>query len=200
MRRETGGLNLRSAKRERAFTFVEVMVACVILSFLLGSLYMLFTRSFSGVEAGKSKLINLQDAALTLEYIKQDIKGGYFGKSSIRGSEIDGEKLFSGGDGQMEFSKLYYDPAGEEVLKKVSYKLDRVSGTLNRTEEGGGARAFAKGRIKTFSANLHKGSNHTFIDVIIKVETDEKQTVELRNAIFPRDVQAVNKNWVPNMF
>jgi len=184
----------------KAFTFIEVIVVCVILAFLTGSLYTLFTRSFSGVEAGKNKLENLQDAALTLEYIKQDIKGGYFGKTAIKGTEVDGEKLFAGGDGQMEFSKLYYNSAGEEVLKKISYKLDRAAGTLLRTEEGGNSKSFARGKIKTFSANLHKGSNHIFVDVIIKVETENKQTVELRNAIFPRDVQAVNKNWVPNTF
>ncbi len=176
------------------------MTACVILAFLTGSLYALFSRSFSGVEAGKNKLENLQDAALTLEYIKQDIKGGYFNKTSIKGSEVDGEKSFSGGDGTMEFLKLCYDSAGEEVLKKISYKLDGATGTLLRSEEGGNSRSFAKGKIKTFSANLYKGANHVFVDVIIKVETKNKQTVELRNAIFPKDVQAANKNWVPNAF
>ncbi|HNY11988.1 MAG TPA: prepilin-type N-terminal cleavage/methylation domain-containing protein [Candidatus Wallbacteria bacterium] len=189
-----------SKSKNRAFTLVEITVVSGIALILLGALYTVFLRSFSGVEAGKSKLECLQDAAITFENLKQDIKGGFFGKSFIKGNIVNGESFFKGGDGFLEFMKLYYDQDGNEVLRKINYTLDKDTGTLIRTEEAGIKREFAKKKVKKFTANLVKGPSYFFIDVAIKVETNNQQSVEMRNAIFPKGLQAVNKNWAPNTY
>ncbi len=187
-------------KKEKGFTLIEIMVVLVISVILLFALYNLFLSSFRGVLAGKSKLGNLQDAAITLEYIKQDVKGGYFKKTNISGKEIDGETLFKGGDGFLEFSNIGYEASGEEKLYKITYTFDKQTESLIRAEENGPTRSFAKGKIKKFMANLVKFGKVSYVDVILKVEADNKQKVELRNAIFPKDIQAVNKNWIPNPY
>lgn len=184
--------------RKRAFTLVEITVVSGIALILMGAMYTVFSRSFSGVEAGKAKLECLQDAALTLENLKQDIKGGFFGKSFIKGDIVNGESFFKGGDGVLEFMKLYYDQNGDEILRKINYTLDKETSTLVRTEEEGVRREFAKKKVKKFTANLVKGPSYFFIDVAIKCETNNQQSVEMRNAIFPKGLQAVNKNWAPN--
>ncbi len=184
--------------KNRAFTLVEITVVSGIALILMGAMYTVFLRSFSGVEAGKAKLECLQDAALTLENLKLDIKGGFFGKSFIKGDIVNGESFFKGGDGVLEFMKLYYDKNGDEVLRKINYTLDKETATLIRTEEEGVKREFAKKKVKKFIANLVKGPSYFFIDVTIKVETGSQQSVEMRNAVFPKGLQAVNKNWAPN--
>jgi prepilin-type N-terminal cleavage/methylation domain-containing protein len=206
MKLKTNHLNYKN----KAFTLTEVMVVLVISLMLLFALYNIFNSSYRGVLAGKNKLGNLQDAAITLEYIKHDIKGAYFKKTNIKGAyfkktnikgaEIDGESLFKGGDGFMEFSSLCYDQNGEEKLVKISYKHNPGNESLTRSEEGEPDKIFAPGRIKNFSANLVKIDKISYIDVVIKAETEKKQKVELRNAVFPKDVQAVNKNWIPNPY
>lgn len=183
---------------KRAFTLVEITVVSGIALILIGAMYTVFLRSFSGVEAGKAKLECLQDAAMTLENLKIDIKGGFFGKSFIKGNIVNGESFFKGGDGVLEFMKLYYDKNGDEVLRKINYTLDKETSTLVRTEEEGVRREFAKKKVKKFTANLVKGPSYFFIDVTIKCETSNQQGVEMRNAIFPKGLQAVNKNWAPN--
>ncbi len=191
---------INNKNHKNAFTLTEVMVVLVISVMLLFALYNIFNSSYRGVVAGKNKLGNLQDAAITLEYIKHDIKGAYFKKTNIKGAEIDGESLFKGGEGFMEFSSLCYDQQGEEKLIKISYKHNPSGESLTRSEEGEPDKIFAPGKIKKFSANLVKIDKISYIDVIIKAETENKQRVELRNAVFPKDVQAVNKNWIPNPY
>ncbi|HOD39050.1 MAG: hypothetical protein BWY32_01168 [bacterium ADurb.Bin243] len=189
-----------SLNGRKAFSLTEIMVVMVISVILLFALYNLFFSSYRGVVAGKNKLGNLQDAAITMEYIKQDIKGAYFKKTNIQGHEVDGEAIFKGGEGFMEFASLGYDQDGQEKLVKISYRHDSSAESLTRSEEGEPDKIFAPGKIKKFSAKLMKIDKVSYIDTSIKVETENKQTVELRNAIFPKDVQAVNKNWVPNPY
>ncbi|HNY10232.1 MAG TPA: prepilin-type N-terminal cleavage/methylation domain-containing protein [Candidatus Wallbacteria bacterium] len=187
-------------KYKKAFTLVEIMVVVFLSSLLIIALYDLFWYSFKGVLAGKTKLGNLQDAAITMEHLKVDIKGAYLKKSNIKGQEIDGESLLKTGDGILEFSTLVYDQDGSERLIKIAYNFDQKDESLYRTEEGGPTRVFAKGKIKRFFTKLMKIDNISYIDTSIKVEEENKQKVELRNAIFPKDVQAVNKHWIPNPY
>lgn len=187
-------------KRNAGFTLTEIMVVVVLSVMLLLALYDVFINSFKGVVAGKNKLSNLQDAAIALEYVKQDIKGAYLKKTFIKGKEVDGESLFKGGEGELEFSAIVYDQNGEERLIKISYKYDGQTESLVRTEEGGPTKTFAKGKIKKFSATLVKVDKISYVDTIIRVETENRQKVELRNAVFPKDLQAVNKHWIPNPY
>jgi len=188
------------AERVSGFTLVEILVILVIVSILITVLYPLFTSSLGGVYAGKRKLSNLQDAAITLEYIKHDLKGGYFKKTFIKGKEVDGCSYFIGGDGMLEFAKLYYDDNGDECLQKVSYKFNKTDESIERSEEGQPSRPFARGKIKKFLARMDSVGDSKFVEVTIKTETENKQPVELVNAIFPRDVQAVNRHWIPNPY
>lgn len=176
------------------------MVVLLLSVFLIAALYDLFMYSFKGVLAGKTKLGNLQDAAITMEHLKVDIKGAYLKKSNIKGQEIDGESLLKTGDGVLEFSTLVYDQDGSERLIKIAYKFDQNDESLYRTEEGSPTKVFAKGKIKKFFTQLMKIDNISYIDTSLKVEAENKQKVELRNAIFPKDVQAVNKHWIPNPY
>ena len=186
--------------KSKAFTLVEIMVVVFLSLLLIIAIYNLFWHSFKGVIAGKTKLENLQDAAITMEHIKVDIKGAYLKKSNIAGKQIDGESLLKTGDGVLEFSTLVYDQDGQEQLVRTSYKYDPAGESLVRSEDGGQSRTFAKGRIKKFSTALMKIDNISYIDVTIRVEEENRQKVELRNAIFPKDVQAVNKHWIPNPY
>lgn len=186
--------------RRGGFTFVEITVVSAIALAMLGVMYTLFFRSFSGVEAGKARLENLQDTALTLEYIKLDIRGGFFGKAPIKGAMTDGGSLFKSSDGSFEFVKIYYDDGGEEILRKISYSLDASSSTITRTEEGGPSKQFCRRKAKKLAAKLEKGAGYTFVDVTVGVDTQKGQTLELRKAVFPKDMQAVNRNWSPNAF
>lgn len=191
---------LSLTRGRKAFTITEIMVVLTISVMLFFALYNLFFSSYRGVVAGKNKLSNLQDAAISMEYIKQDIKGAYFKKTNIQGKEVDGESIFSGGEGFMEFACLRYDQDGAEKLIKISYKHDSGAKSLTRSEEGEPDKIFAPGKIEQFSSKLMKVGKVSYIDTAIKVETENKQKVELRNAIFPKDVQAVNKNWIPNPY
>ncbi len=187
-------------KNNEAFTLTEIMVVIFLSLLLIVALYDLFMYSFKGVRAGKNKLGNLQDAAITMEHIKVDIKGAYLKKSNIKGQEIDGESLIKTGDGVLEFASLVYDQNGDERLVKTVYNFDKSTGTLIKTEEGGPTRTFAAGKIKNFVTRLVKIGNISYVDTTLKVEAENKQKVELRSAIFPKDVQAVNKHWIPNPF
>lgn len=193
-------MNMTEHRRKYGFTLVEILVIIVIVTILLSVLYPLFTSSLGGVNAGKRKLSNLQDAAITLEYIKQDLKGGYFKKTFVKGKEVDGSSYFIGGDGMIEFVKLYYDANGDECLQKVNYKFNKSDESIERAEEGQSSKVFAKGKIKKFSARMDSVGDSKFVEVTIKTETENKQPVELVNVIFPRDVQAVNRHWIPNPY
>lgn len=193
-------ITMPAARARKAFTLTEILVVLVISVLLLFALYNLFFSSYRGVVAGKNKLGNLQDAAITMEYIKQDIKGAYLKKTNIQGKEVDGETLFSAGDGFMEFASLRYDQDGAEKLVKISYKHDSGAKSLTRSEEGEPDRIFAPGKIELFSAKLVKLDKVSYVDTCVKVETENKQKVELRNAVFPKDVQAVNRHWIPNPY
>jgi len=194
-------MNISFAKtNKKAFTLTEIIVVVFLSVLLIIAIYDLFWYSFKGTLAGKAKLGNLQDAAIAMEHLKVDIKGAYLKKSNIKGQEIDGESLLKAGDGILEFSTLIYDQDGSERLIKISYKFDQTDESLYRSEEGSPTRVFAKGKIKKFFTQLVKIGNISYIDTTIKVEAENKQKVELRNAIFPKDVQAVNKNWIPNPY
>jgi len=192
--------NYARHKNNEAFTLTEIMVVVFLSLLLIVALYDIFMYSFKGVLAGKNKLGNLQDAAITMEHLKIDIKGAYLKKSNIKGVEVDGESLIKTGDGVLEFSSLVYDQNGDERLVKTSYNFNQATETLTRTEEGGPTRTFAAGKIKKFATRLVKTGNISYVDTSLKVEAENKQKVELRSAIFPKDVQAVNKHWIPNPF
>jgi|GEM_PF-2982392 len=183
-----------------AFTLVEMIVVMAVIGLIIGPLYMIFHRSFSGAEAGKAKLGSLQDAVLTLEYIKQDVKGGYFSKTFIKGKQVDGKSLAKCAEGEFVFYKLYYDKKGDEVLKKVSYSFNLKEALLEREEQDKEKRIFAKGKIKKFIPDILKNDSHFFIDITLALESNNKQNLELRSIIFPPNAKEINHNWNPNPY
>jgi len=179
---------------------MEIMVVVFLSLLLIAALYDIFIYSFKGVLAGKNKLGNLQDAAITMEHLKMSIKGAYLKKSNVKGVEVDGESLIKTGDGVLEFVSLAYDQNGDERLVKTVYNFNQSAGALTRTEDGGPTKIFAAGKIKKFVTRFVKTGKVSYIDTSLKVEAENKQKVELRSAVFPKDVQAVNKHWIPNPF
>lgn len=168
--------------KRKAFTLVEIMIAVVLCSLILGVVYKVFSGTFNQFFKTSNKMTNLRSASIILERLKSDVR------CAVVPVNEDEEPVIENG----VFSFYTTSDAGKR--KKVIYKY---SGTELTREIDGSTRNVNKALVRNFSVTpSEEAKGNKYITVTIVVDNEQKyekrstsskaNEIELKAVLYPR--------------
>lgn len=177
--------------KKNAFTLVEILVVCAVVSVFLASAITLFSNFRQGFTRSESSAILLQDAALFLAQLRNDLNNAVL-DTSLTNSEI--EQQFSVTPKQLNFKA--YDNREGAVLP-VIYRLSGKEGNAslwrkigNRAEKelikSNVASLTWQTEIESFSGKA-SGTVRLCLNIncILQTQRAQEKPFEIRTRIFP---------------
>lgn len=168
--------------KHKAFTLVEIMIAVVLCSLILGVVYKVFSGTFNQFFKTSNKMTNLRSASIILERLKSDVR------CAVVPVNEDEEPIIENG----VFSFYTTSDAGKR--KKVIYKY---SGTELTREFDGSTRNVNKALVRNFTVvPSEEAKGNKYITVTIAVDNEQKfdkrstsskaNEIELQAVLYPR--------------
>ena len=174
--------------RRRAFTLVEIMMAVILVSVVLGVAYKLISGTLGQMFKSSTKMTNLRAASIILERIKSDVRCAVIPIDSDEQHEITNDTFaFTSTNGAV----------GNE-RNRVIYKYSEADGTLRRQCLRNGTvitdRSLSTAKVSSFSVVL--GDNNRFLTVLLEVDNERDNQyrtfnskgnkVRLKAVLYPR--------------
>lgn len=179
--------------KRKAFTLVEIMIAVLISSIILGMLYQVFSGTLSSFMKSTNKITNLRAASMILYRLKNDVRCAV----AVAANNDRPELKYIIEDKKFSFiTTSNTKVAGaNEGSKRVTYTW--TGNELKREVEGASAKSINKALIKDFSVTQSEGSDgRKFITVKIVIDNEQKyekrsksskaNQIELSAVLYPR--------------
>lgn len=175
----------------KAFTLVEILVVCGIVTVFLGTAVMLLTNFRRGFSRSENTAVLMQEGALFLARLRTDLNNAVL-TGNLKAVPI--QKQLSTTAEKLQF-QVYSSQAGKIIPITYTYSASSNGGNLSRKEGDGSDRVLIKDHVASLSwqTELEKFStpgSGTFrlsiaMAMQLKVNSGKEQPFDLKTSIFP---------------
>lgn len=184
---------MRICKNRQAFTLVEILVVCGIVSVFMGTAIMLFTNFRRGFSRSEGTAVLMQDGALFLARLRTDLNSAVIAPDT----SVSNPAQLSATSDQLSF--MVYSSREARALPVVyRYQASESGGSIFRREGGDSERELIKNRVAslTWQTDLERfiepegTSSGTLrisigLDLKLKMRSGDEKPFALKTFIFP---------------
>ncbi len=184
---------MKTCRNRLAFTLVEIMVVCGIVSVFLGTAIMLFTNFRRGFSRSEGTAVLMQDGALFLARLRTDLNNAIIAPDASSSSPAQ----LNATPEQLSF--MIYSSREARALPIVyRYQTAESGGSIFRREGSGSERELINDRVAslTWQTELERfvepestGSGtlrlSIGLDIKLKMKSGDEKPFALKTSIFP---------------
>lgn len=177
--------------KRSAFTLVEILVVCGIVTVFLGMAIMIFTNFRRGYSRSENTAVLMQESALFLARLRTDLNNAVLTGES--GAVPLDQQLNSTAE-RLQFL-VYSSQEGKTLPITYRYRPGRAGGSIYRKEANASERQLIKDHVAslTWQAEIEKfatpGSGtlrlSINLDVHLKVDSGSEKPFRIKTSIFP---------------
>jgi len=175
----------------RAFTLVEILVVCGIVTVFLGMAIMIFTNFRRGFSRSENTAILMQESALFLARLRTDLNNAVLTGDS---AAVPLEKQLNSTPERLQFL-VYSSQAGKTLPITYTFRPGHTGGSIYRKESGSSERQLIKEHVAslTWDAEIEKfatpGSGtlrlSINLDLHLKADSGSEKPFRIKTSIFP---------------
>ncbi len=176
----------------KAFTLVEILVVCGVVSVFLGTAILLFTNFRRGYSRSENTAVLMQESALFLARLRTDLNNAVLSGDFV---SVPLEQQLNSTSDKLQFL-VYSSQEGKTIPVTYTLRPGRTGGSLYRKESGASERELIKDHVASLSwqaevekfATAGSGTMRLSINLDLQLKADSgssEKPFSIKTNIFP---------------